>query len=770
MPTPNYKAHLNAEQLQAAEAMVLVSVCAGAGTGKTATQTASIIDKIEAQGIAPDRIIALTFTNKASREMKERIRSFGVKPPTYLGTFHSVCIKLLRSFPELADGINVENLNILDPDLAIPFVIQHIISRIPESAYEKLRKIHQGGSFRSGAVLTPTLLASSFISFLSTMRAEGLDVDDIRTQDHLHSLGDTARLTIEALHTNPVGFVLARKFSDRYAEIKATSNTMDFDDLISVPVRTLGRDAKLRRLVASYFDSVFVDEDQDTNVPQDRLVRYLSGSAKCVFRVGDVRQGIYGWRGSRTSLLLGFAREAEENGTVVYLSQNYRSTQQILDTATRILRHDRQSPKDGLVAARRFSDEDSHTPVFMTEYATDQTELRLITQSIRSRTERGESPGSFAIITRTNQVASAFYLRLLAAKVPVSCDAVELFRTLVIRFIVGYAMFLTEPENPLNVMRIGDLFANKYAPKWSLGEKTRGEMQLAISETGSTIKGLRKFLESANPRYLKNVGEKIEELLAERESLEEFMSSGVPGGGPNPYTNAKQVFAIADDAGGIRYGVTQRINTVRQQLEQYNSMGNATRYANDVHRLEKELNTLEEVMERLDTFFEATGDLSVRDAIEAVTLGSRDADEKEKEEQDTVRVMTIHKSKGLEFDNVFLPTLTTGALFREHDEGSPEYEEAIRCLYVGMTRARKELRMSVPKAVRGRPSKGFPKALSSLTRLPDVHHYEEVGGILRRRYGTPAEEGGMRSDDDEDDYMLPDFDDDGRGKDEGYDL
>lgn len=673
MSLPSYLASLNKNQLKAATSMGKVCVIAGAGTGKTSTLTSAIIDKIDDKGIYPRRIFVSTFTKKATNEMASRIMEMGYAVPYFLGTFHSNARKIIQRFPALGGGIDVKKLEILDPEHAENFAKEHIILDIDEETFKLLEKEHmdsmRGSTKRKS--LTNNLMAKSFIGFVSDMKSQGISCERELADAMMNTRSYISLKSID----NPVGYYLAKNFYDKYIQQMINYNAMDYDDLINSPVKVMRGDIELQKKVSQMFDAIFIDEDQDTNEIQNEFANMISHNAKVFFRVGDDGQSIYGWRGSSVDILRQFKKDADVS---VVLDENYRSTQHILDYSSLVLENDMDSDKKNLIASG--VEGKNKSPLQIHHINFDDScgpwdEADYIAHTIKRRLRDDLEPNDIAILTRSNWMASIAYHKLLKQNIPVVCETEDLFKLLIVRFVLAYAVVASDPENIIHTIRLNDLFNNKYMPIKGVGEKTIEKMAKEINDVGSFRKGLENYKANLKPE----AQEFIDGLFKFADNISVVTKQGKDH-------DAQTIFKTAFHVSGLKEKVEERMFEITDILDS-GKLNRARR--NEVDILEKEHETLENSVKSLTEFFEVVSGSTVKEAIENIQLAN---DLKQSTDGNMVRITTIHKAKGLEWNTVFVMGASQKAIFQNNmKKDSKEYKEAVRCLYVAFTRPRKEL-------------------------------------------------------------------------------
>lgn len=411
---------LNPEQQDAVQTLRgPLLVLAGAGSGKTRVVTFRIANLIR-HGIAPDRILAVTFTNKAAREMRERVtqmigpkrrlrRGEAAPPAPVVGTFHSNCVQILRRH---ATRLGYpERFAIYDR------------SDQESTARDVLRqlRVHDG-------MMKP----AEFLSHVSRWKNAGVRFDQ------------AAELaTSDAEHVAASGY-------RRYQQAIKLCGAMDFDDLLLCTDQLFREFEEIRKLEAGRYDHVLVDEYQDTNQSQYSIIRHLVGEHRNLCVVGDDDQSIYGWRGAEVQHILNFGKDWPD-AKVVRLEANYRSTTAILEMANRLIAFNKTRHDKVLRPARAGG-----KPPRVLQFKNEVEEARGITDEIRRVLDRGvHEPRDFAILFRTNEQPRVFETELRKAKVPYSLvGSQSFFDRKEVRDLLSYLKVVDNPKDEVSLLRI----------------------------------------------------------------------------------------------------------------------------------------------------------------------------------------------------------------------------------------------------------------------------------------------------------------------------
>ncbi|MDD8023343.1 MAG: UvrD-helicase domain-containing protein [Paracoccaceae bacterium] len=635
-PAP-YLDGLNPAQRTAVETLDgPVLMLAGAGTGKTKALTCRIAHLIHTGRARPNEILAVTFTNKAAREMKERVGHLlgaGPEGMPWMGTFHSVCVKLLRRHAELV-GLR-SNFTILDTDDQIRLLKQLILAaNMDEKRWpaRMLAGIIDGWKNRA---LTPE-----------------------RVKGH-----DTAEF-------NNRGSELYAAYQDRLR----TLNAVDFGDLLLHMITIFQAAPDLLAQYQRWFKYILVDEYQDTNVAQYLWLRLLAQGHRNICCVGDDDQSIYGWRGAEVGNILRFEKDFP-GAHVVRLEQNYRSTEHILGAASVLI-----SSNEGRLGKTLWTEAKGGEKVRLIGHWDGEEEARWIGEEIEAlqRGTRGLVPVNLdgqAILVRASHQMRAFEDRFLTIGLPYRVvGGPRFYERLEIRDAMAYCRLAVSPEDDLAFERVVN------TPKRGLGDKAQARIQAVARDngiclfdaarlvlqqgeiTGKAAGQLRGFVEgivrwhaavqAAGPVMVAQAGDDDDDQLIEDEP------EAPPVRAANDQSHIRLVEQILDESGYTQMWLNDKTPEAPGRLE-----------------------NLKELVKALEQFENLQGFL---EHVSLIMDNDRAGDEPK------VTIMTLHAAKGLEFPVVFLPGWEDG-LFpsqRAMDEnGQKAIEEERRLAYVGITRA-----------------------------------------------------------------------------------
>ncbi|MCA9064028.1 MAG: UvrD-helicase domain-containing protein [Planctomycetaceae bacterium] len=606
---------LNAPQRQAVSILSgPLLVLAGAGTGKTRVITYRMANLI-AHGIRPDRILSVTFTNKAAREMRERTAHLlgkRMKQKPLVSTFHAYCVRVLR------DDID---------SLGYPKTFAIYDRGDQESAARTaLRDIRLGdGAMKPGDLLNR----------ISRWKMAG--IRETQASEFIESDFDQ----------------LASMAYRRYQKQLRAAGAVDFDDLLLLAGRLFAEHPEVLRKHQSRFDHVQIDEYQDTNGIQFQLVEKLVKPHRNLCVVGDDDQSIYGWRGAEVEHIINFGRHFE--GTrVVRLENNYRCTDSILDFANRLVRHNQNRHDKTLIAHKK-----SGSPVRMFAYDDESQEAESVVNEIAYLiSELRVPPRHFAILFRTNEQPRVFEQELRKQKVPYTLvGGQSFFDRREIRDILSYLKAIANPRDEIPLLRIIN------TPTRGIGAGT-----------------VEKLIELAVKR-----GSSLWDVVPEARE-----AGLIPARTMNALEQFQQM--MQRYAGMMHQNPAALGETVRHLIQEIDYASEIARQYKNEDQQEVRNNILEEFVNSIALYAEKSDEPSLFGYLETTALMDRD-EQSEKEDgksDNTVRLMTMHSAKGLEFPRVYIVGLEEGLLphKRSIDDGSEKaIAEERRLAYVGVTRA-----------------------------------------------------------------------------------
>ena len=438
---------LNSAQKEAVETLSgPVLILAGAGSGKPKTLTHRIANLI-ANGVVPYEILALTFTNKAAREMRERLarlldmdNNFSFMP--WMGTFHSICVKILR--------IEAENVG-----LSKSFVIYDTDDRLA-LIKRAMKELH---------VSDKSIKPRACEAAISKAKNEGEDPDE---------------MLAKAFYPNQKQIA---EVYERYEDMRMKADAVDFDDLLLYVAKLLRQRTDIRAKWRRKFQHILIDEYQDTNHIQYEIVKLLVNDERNICCVGDDWQSIYSWRGADFTNILNFERDFP-GAKVIKLEQNYRSTQNILDAAQKVITKNTQRSDKEL-----FTEIGKGAPVEIHGARDEQDEARYVAGMIK---KSGRPLNDFAVLYRTNAQSQAFEKAFMEYRIPYKLvGGVRFYDRKEIRDIVAYLHLIVNPRDIISFTRVVNV------PARGIGEKSVQKI-LAGDIDGLTGKAAKAYLQFAD--------------------------------------------------------------------------------------------------------------------------------------------------------------------------------------------------------------------------------------------------------------------------------
>ncbi len=648
--------NLNPEQREAVEwPGGPLLIFAGAGSGKTRVITYRISRLIQT-GVHPSRILAVTFTNKAAREMRERVADLvgDVAKNMWIGTFHSICSRLLRIEGQ-AIGLD-RNFVIYDDSDQLSLI----------------REI-----FKQKNIDDKSIQPRAVLSEISSAKEK--------------------MLTPEQYTEKATGFFerIAADIYKSYNALLRKANALDFDDILYYAVRLFEQRQDVREKYQERFLHVLVDEYQDVNYAQYQIVHYVSGKHRNVVVVGDDDQSIYAWRGADVSLILRFSSD-HPDAKVVKLERNYRSTKTILAAANEVIKKNRSR-----AAKELWTENHQGTPITLTQAGTEHDEGMLVADAIVKESRNGRRKyGDFAVLYRTNAQSRVLEEAFLTLRIPhILVGGQRFYERKEIKDMLSYMRLTLNPRDDASVRRVINVptrgvgnTAMTAIEKWAAERSLNlwnavADQELQGSLQKKTASGVRAFVSAIQQaREIAGLGGMMDEMPQPLPPLGEGEVVGEPfeEGAYRPVTPVLR--SLLNNSGYV------------DMLKSENS--------------EEALGRLENLQELLNvtTEYDATSEEpSLSGFLESVSLVA-DVDSFD-ENGEAVTLMTLHSAKGLEFPVVFLVGLEEGVFPHSRALTSDtELEEERRLCYVGMTRAREELHLvhAHRRSLYGQPSFNRP--------------------------------------------------------------
>jgi DNA helicase-2/ATP-dependent DNA helicase PcrA len=644
-------------------------VFAGAGSGKTRVITFRVAHLISTHDVAPWRILAVTFTNKAAGEMRERLLGLLGEQgaAVQVGTFHATCARLLRRHGE-SFGIT-KDFTIYDDQDQLALVKRVLRDLgLDEKRYQ------------------PKAMAGR----INRAKQEVQGPDDIEAPDAWAEV--------------------VRRVYTTYEERLHQANALDFGDLIYRTVRALESDEAFREAVVGRFSHVLVDEFQDTNHAQFRLVRLLSEGHRSLCVVGDDDQSIYRWRGADRRNILDF-RASFPDATLVKLEQNYRSTKRILRAANAVIaRNTDREPKE------LWTDNREGDAILVVRTMDERDEARLVLRGVRELLSQEHRLSDVAIFYRTHAQSRVIEEALRGANIGYRIvGGMRFYDRAEVKDLLAYLRVMINPSDDMSLLRIIN------TPARGIGKTTITRLLDFAAQYGRSLSDVLD--DDATLNELGSAARKrLQAFRGLMSSLRDVGASGAP------------------------------LGEIGAELVNQSGYGEMLKH-DDTPEADARFQNVQELVASMDEFQRERIDATLADFLENVTLHTS-ADEDTG--GDRVTLMTVHAAKGLEFPIVMVTGLEEQVFpFKGIDpwEDPDELEEERRLAYVAFTRAEQRLILSFAAVRRifGQQRVGIPSRF--LTELPG----EDIEWIGARsssptRASTPFEEPGRKTDDSYVDY------------------
>ena len=583
-------------------------ILAGAGSGKTRVLTHRIAYLIEEKEVNPWNILAITFTNKAAGEMRERVDSlvgFGAES-IWVSTFHSTCVRILRRY------------------------IEHLGYTTSFSIYDSDdQKTLMKQVFKTLDIDTKQYKERSVLGIISSVKDKL-----ISPEEFLLNAGQDFR---------------QKKVGEIYREYQnqlKKNNALDFDDLIVKTVELFQNDSQILDYYQERFRYIMVDEYQDTNTAQFKLISLLASKYGNLCVVGDDDQSIYRFRGADIENILSF-EQTFPGARVIKLEQNYRSTQNILDAANGVIRHNRGRKEKSLWTANGTGDE-----ILFKQFDDARDEADYIARQIR------DSEFSYqdqAVLYRTNAQSRLLEERCIFYNVPYRLvGGVNFYQRKEIKDILAYLKTVANGVDDLSVLRIINV------PKRGIGATSMGRVTMFASEHGMSL-----YSALREARMVPGLGKAVEKIGRFISQMECFRAMAQS----EEYSIQDLIEAILEETG------------YEEELKAEGEIEAETRMEN-----------IQELINKAAAYEEDSQHPSLDEFLEQVALVA-DIDNVDSSE-DRVTLMTLHSAKGLEFPKVYLAGMEDGlfpGMMAVSSDDPTDMEEERRLCYVGITRAKKEL-------------------------------------------------------------------------------
>ena len=574
-------------------------VIAGAGSGKTKVLTTRIANLIES-GVPSYQILAITFTNKAAKEMRDRLETLAKDNKAFVGTFHSFGLRVIR---ENVNALGMtSNFTILDSD-DVTSLVKKILK---EKGYDTKE-------------VSPSYIKNR-ISFIKNEMLTDAEVEKFFQSE-----------------IEKIAYEIYKEYNIKLKK----NNSVDFDDLLRIPVLLFQNHPDILEFYQNKYQYILIDEYQDTNEVQYKLVKLLSKKYQNLFVVGDPDQSIYQFRGANYKNILNFERDYP-NTVVIPLEDNYRSTKMILDAANSVIKNNKERKEKNL----RSHHGDGVKTKFMVGYD-EKHEISLVIEEIKKLLEQGYKKRDIAIFYRTNAQSRVIEEQFLKANIPYKVvGSYYFYSRKEIKDLICYLRLILNQNDDISLRRVINV------PKRGIGPTSVNKLeQKSIEENKSMFDAIT----SGKELEFKNL---ILDIKKESESL----------------SLTELVDCVLEKSG------------MKKELETDPSLESELR-----------LDNLMEFKSITATYEDTTGSVDLGDFLEEISLIADISEHKN--DDDVVTLMTLHSAKGLEFPVVFLVGMEEGIFPHQNsftEEGGLEEER--RLCYVGITRAEEKLYLTCARS------------------------------------------------------------------------
>ncbi|KKP56241.1 MAG: ATP-dependent DNA helicase PcrA [Parcubacteria group bacterium GW2011_GWC1_34_10] len=629
-------AELNGAQREAVEATEgPVLVLAGAGAGKTKTITYRILNLIK-KGVAPENILAVTFTNKAAKEMGERVLKLlenergyasdmatsGARRP-FVATFHTLGAHIIRE-NYMEAGVK-KHFSIYDREDS---------KRAVKEALQK--NGYDPKQFEPGKILA--IISREKGNFVSSSEY------------------------VERASGDYFGNIVAKVWQD-YEIILKKENALDFDDLLLVAAKLLQNES-VRKFYGEKWKYIHIDEYQDTNKVQYKIVEAITRDHQNICAVGDVDQNIYTWRNASIKNILNFEKDYK-NAKLVVLEENYRSTKTILEVANKIIEKNKLRMERKLTTKNAVGEK-----VSLFEALTENHEAQFVVEKVKELQKSGADLSEIAVLYRANFQSRVLEEEFLVKNIPYQVLGTRFFDRKEIKDILAFLRFCLNPESISDLKRIINV------PPRGIGKIT-----------------LLKIVEGKEKELPAGMKIKIDAFRNLLRKIKNFAITNPP---------SKTIFFIAKEV-----GLNENLEKTDEGIERIENIKELSALAKKYDEIYNEENGAKNWEDGIEKLLEETS-----------LASDQDSDKKERE---GVRLMTVHASKGLEFAYIFVTGLEEGLFPHERDENlsEEEAEEERRLFYVAVTRAKKKLFLSYAQTRTIFGSRGVNIPSEFVLEIPD---------------------------------------------------
>ena len=608
IPEPDFVTSLNEQQkIAVSETDGPLLVLSGAGTGKTKVLTTRLANLIYKRLAKTNEILAVTFTNKAALEMKQRVEKI-LKIPVegmFIGTFHSIGVRFLRKHSDL---INLKNdFTILDTS-------------------DQLRLLKQVISFLN--LDEKRYVPKNFLYMIDQAKNLGLFPEDITNHEF-------------ELKTDGKFSMIYKAYQERLKNF----NSVDFGDLITLPVKLFKNNLDILNSYQKKFKYILVDEYQDTNGAQYMLLRLLTGDKRNICCVGDEDQSIYGWRGAQLKNILNFDKDFAD-AKIIRLEQNYRSTGNILKAASSLI-----SENEERIGKDLWTTDSKGEPVKILNLENDEAEALYIAREIRTLVNNKTKLSEIAILTRASFQFKDIEDRFLKEGIKYRVvGGLRFYERAEIKDALSYFRLLINKSDNLAFERIINI------PKRGMGKAFIQKLyEFSNKQNLSLFESLNHLvdLKDMKNQQLSKSKQFLQILINHSQMLEKDDHSEVAG-------------SLLEEVGYIEMLQADKTPEAEGKLENLKKLVADIKNRNSIYEFLEEVSLLTDI-------------LSNSDGLDKISL------------------MTLHSAKGLEFNHVFLPGWEEGIFPNQRsldENGNKGLEEERRLGYVGITRARKNLYIS----------------------------------------------------------------------------
>ncbi len=634
-------------------------VLAGAGSGKTRVLTTRMAWLIQTGQASPFGLLAVTFTNKAAREMLARMSA--ILPidtrGLWIGTFHGLCNRMLRAHHR-------------DAGLPQSFQILDVTDQL--AAIKRLMK--------ANGVDDEKYPPRDVQRFINGAKEEGLRPADVEAYDaHRRRLIEIYQL---------------------YEAQCQREGVVDFAELLLRAYELLSRNAPVREHYQRRFRHILVDEFQDTNTLQYKWLRLLAGGGAAIFAVGDDDQSIYAFRGANVGNMADFERD-HAHGTVIRLEQNYRSYGHILDSANALIGHN-----SGRLGKNLWTDQGEGEPVRVIEQPSDGMEAQWIVDEIRSLIHEGSDRREIAVLYRSNAQSRVIEHAIFSAGIPYKVyGGLRFFERQEIKHALAYLRLMANPHDDTSWMRVVNF------PTRGIGARTLEQLADAAREHDTSLYGAVARVAGKGGSNLAQFAQLIHRLIEETRELPlpEMVEHMLEASGLNAHYKAEREGA-------------ERLENLNELITAAAVFASEENYDGMAAGQVPDGDTSSTLMPGVVDAPAVAGDNLTPLAAFLSHAALEAGDNQAQQGQDAVQLMTVHAAKGLEFDAVFITGLEEGLFPHENSILEPAgLEEERRLMYVAITRARQRLYISLAQSRMLHGQTRYAMRSRFLDEIPEQH-------------------------------------------------